>query len=1411
MVKLNVVYFFLCISEMALSKRFASITAPKEEDSYNDELLQRLLKKPTNYDHIEPSNLGFSSHRDVPGVGDSGDDEDDEDLDEDWANDFQSLLKSCGSQKAVSGENTSKTSPKTVNRKQNQSDNDTNNSTIDKNREPAVLTPELRVSHSKAENRHSEKKSCPVESEVLKKNAPVKGKSDEKSESQDNHKKKGNKITGFDNKKIEDNAAENIKKKCEKSADKTTSSKLKTEKNDVHENGEKVKGREVHASDHKIKKQEVEKVKGSSNSENKQNRKIENVNGGSKSENHQSSLKIQEKKHDVDAGSVKAQTKQRPDKEKERHTDRKGDTKMSIKAGNTSHSKAQMKASERSEKREDKPNEVKHKVTKDQSETSSKITQSEVAMHEETFKELKKREVVAPDKKDIQTKSKIIEPDTKKNRPYVIREATSFPLDDLLPAAGPVKKPRTSLDSQISHSRESPSSARKRHKSEMIPSHQIGAKKQKMDVQSKFRIDETDFDRNESGNISYIPPDIASLLAAVDTNQSLLTFFRQQFHKETGSKMFGGNVYDNPVTKPSGFYTERNDSENRTLINNDIDNKSSEELFHLLVQQCSEMVKTDEDRTKLQSVVNMLKAESGSEFIGTGFTPELEVDNYKSPPPPSPNRHSPPSPYSPKSKQSAPETFEGRTLLKGGVEPRHIPKNYLTKCGKSRPVDPRTYTTTEVSLVLPLPKFAEEFWKKEKVKQLRKKNLAIKDDLKKKQDKAAKGHHHQVHLSNKLDPRIAKLEHDTKPNVIESHTVHKVDENQNLLTNEKIETRITGVSAFKAIHDPGFYAAVASVFSGEDEMIQPKDKVKLSSEIDIGAGSKLKSPHMIPVLINTGKSTKYDIEDDESPVIAGHNVKISSHDETVHLNNLVQIETNMNIHPSVGSMSSKLGSQTGPCIGIVKPMQVQNETKADIGQSDDADIRQLNMELSDTEEGEINDVIENKVPDRGSNGFSNQSKRKNGQTQEKEKRIFDRLRQKDEDRRNVEDDRSSCSSSSSASSRGRHHRRSWRGGRYDYNAERNKRSRSRYSSCSSVESRGSDKQHSERKRYHSQREDPYSFSHGSYSYREDSRHSFRPYHDDRQYQRGNRGRYNNKAKFYDRKPQYGKPSYSGKSGYDHRSVEGYDRRNVDRYNRERSNSGSYDSRSSYESRKIVVNDKTEAKSGTQRQDPSFDSSEVTRRHSIEITDSEDEKLSMDYRQKFGKKSSPESSDSHTTVPQSVPLPESYNADKEFLNYSLKKMEMADKVKHDYTAGPIPGISQDKQEYRKNTETFLKNRKETNNVLADMNREKITNQTKSVPKPVSFKVKQTKSVHDRISAKSQVSYKPTKSVHDRIGVKSQVPMKQAKGVHGRIGVKPQLSVNRPQAAADGAGVFRYSDMISLADLEESESFSFKKKN
>ena len=1376
---------------MALSKRFASITVPRDDDNSNDELLQRLLKKPTNFDQIEPSNLGFSSHRDVPGTGDS---DDDEDLDEDWADDFKSLLKSCGSQKEVSSEETDKVKQSTVSEEANKNGDSTNDSFIKRDTSPAFSSPELTGGHAKEDNISSEKKSPPViEDRVVSSiSASVKGRAKSITESQDDLKNKETKVCSSDTKK----KFESIEKKYEKSDNKTSPvpSKLKTEKRnkekELHVIDEKVKGSKI--CDSKIKRQVVEKAKGGEINHIKVN---------------PNTIETEEKKNDCDADSVlKAEPNQRADKRKERHTDRKSETKHAMKPEGTSHGKAQIKLSESNEKRKDKPIAVKHKVTKDQSDTSGKTTQNELTEHEEELKEQKNREAAVFDKKEIHSKSKTIDPETKKSRPYVIKEATSFPLDDLLPAAAPIKKPRASLDSHISSTRQSPCSARKRHKSEMISSHQIGAKKQKVDVQSRFRIDEAEFDRNESGNMSYIPPDVASLLAAVDTNQSLLTFFRQQLHNETGSRMLGGNLYDDPVTKPAGFYTERNETENRALVNTDIDNnKSSEELFHLLVQQCSELVKTEEDRSKLQSLVDLLKLESGSEFAGTGFTPELEVDSYKSPPPPSPSKHSPPSPYSPKSKLSAPETFEGRTLLKGGVEPRHIPKNFLTKCGKSRPLDPRTYSTTDESLVLPFPKFAEEFWKKEKVRQLRKKNLAIKDDLKKKHDKTAKGHH-QVHKGHNLDPRLAKLEHEAKTSSVECHPEHKLDENQNLLTDEKVETSITGVSAFKAIHDPGFYAAVASVFSGDDEMIQPKDKIKLKSEIDIDAGSKMLSPHTIPVLINGGKSIEHDLEDVKNPVIAGHtcNAVTPSLDEPVHLNNLVRIETNINIHPSISNVSSKLGIQTGPCIGIVKPMQVHNDSKPDLGHSDDA--RQMNMELSsDTEEGEINDihVTGHKALDRhGSDGFS-KHKRKNGQTHEKEKRIFDRLRQKDEDGRNTDDDRSSCSSASSASSRGRHHRRSWRGGHYDYNTERNKRSRSRYSSCSSVESRNSDKQHSDRKRYHSQRE-------GLFPHRDDSRHSYRPYYDERQFQRGNRGRYDNKAKFLERKPYYGKSSYPVKPGYDQRhdsGKSGYDHRHVERYSRERSNSGSY------ESRKIVVNDKREMKSGNQRQEPPFDSSNI-KRHSIEITDSEDEKLSMDYRQKFGNKSSPhENADSRSAVSQSIPLPESYNADKEFLNYSLKKMEMADKVKHDYrnAAGVIPVDSQDKQEKNlQRTETFLKNRKETVHATADTSREKIAKQTKSVPKPISFKVKQTKSVHDRISAKSQVPVKQTPSVHDRIGVKPQVSVKQAKSVHHRIGVKPQISVNRPQAAADGAGVFKYSDMISLADLEESESFTFKKK-
>ena len=53
--------------------------------------------------------------------------------------------------------------------------------------------------------------------------------------------------------------------------------------------------------------------------------------------------------------------------------------------------------------------------------------------------------------------------------------------------------------------------------------------------------------------------------------------------------------------------------------------------------------------------------------------------------------------------------FEGRTLLKGGVKPRHIPKQLIDKPGLGPPTDRRIiYLTVRNLLEIPLPKWADE-------------------------------------------------------------------------------------------------------------------------------------------------------------------------------------------------------------------------------------------------------------------------------------------------------------------------------------------------------------------------------------------------------------------------------------------------------------------------------------------------------------------------------------------------------------------------------------------------------------------------------------------------------------------------------------------------------------------------------
>ncbi|XP_076075305.1 uncharacterized protein LOC143046162 [Mytilus galloprovincialis] len=153
--------------------------------------------------------------------------------------------------------------------------------------------------------------------------------------------------------------------------------------------------------------------------------------------------------------------------------------------------------------------------------------------------------------------------------------------------------------------------------------------------------------------------------------------------------------------KPTGFY-------------NDV-----EELTKKFFGKCEKLTKTSEDKKTLEKINTQLHTEIitalnscnqntvspdasqvAEEIDQTknktcqqdGISPKLVIDESKK-----------------EGEDSEQEKFEGRTLLKGGVKPRHVPKMLIDKPGQGPPNDRRTvYMTCRNLLELPLPKWAAE-------------------------------------------------------------------------------------------------------------------------------------------------------------------------------------------------------------------------------------------------------------------------------------------------------------------------------------------------------------------------------------------------------------------------------------------------------------------------------------------------------------------------------------------------------------------------------------------------------------------------------------------------------------------------------------------------------------------------------
>lgn len=363
--------------------------------------------------------------------------------------------------------------------------------------------------------------------------------------------------------------------------------------------------------------------------------------------------------------------------------------------------------------------------------------------------------------------------DMPKVKTLEIKPALSFPLDELLPLSPtkPIKKRRTIED--MPPTTETTVSERKRLISKSkeencdVVSEDIGFTCVQPNIYHESNIfygtlyesspekiipkeELEEYDKNSGQSVTKTLPldnssdldtDMAYLVAALQNgDQHVIKMLQAALHEQIGSNLealafrarhsYSSSSDKSENQAPSfGFYMERKEKGSREP-NAGGDNATSEkydELLDLLVEQCSALVKTDDDRCKLSSVLKVLKKEGEMNFTCSGFTPpHLEIerntcnnvnqargDFYH-------GIMKEDSTTSSETNQHV-ELFEGRTLLKGGVKPRHIPKTVVSKPEQDDPKDPRESLNAQKSksvVKLQLPDFAVELYGEKRVKQI---------------------------------------------------------------------------------------------------------------------------------------------------------------------------------------------------------------------------------------------------------------------------------------------------------------------------------------------------------------------------------------------------------------------------------------------------------------------------------------------------------------------------------------------------------------------------------------------------------------------------------------------------------------------------------------------------------------------
>ncbi|XP_045212916.2 titin homolog [Mercenaria mercenaria] len=601
--------------------------------------------------------------------------------------------------------------------------------------------------------------------------------------------------------------------------------------------------------------------------------------------------------------------------------------------------------------------------------------------------------------------------ESKKIKTVDIKPTFSFPLDELLPAV-PTKKRKASED--VKTTGETTAVARKRHTSETktnetkqnavteeVLSNPVAPhpfiesdifhgtvydSSPKEDLSetlyhqhSNFEdLDETPLPSG-SGKDTFeneFDSGMSSLILALQNgNQQVISMFQAALHDQIGSNLealafkakqgqqFAPNCVNEEQTS-FGFYTERTECAHKDPdeTGDNLTKDKYDELLNLFVAQCSALVKTDEDRSKLKSLMKVLQKEGEMKLTSTGFTPPTEIE---------PNTHH----DVPKSLDLSSvstsldsyhvgsslvdkhegELFEGRTLLKGGVEPRHIPKTTVRKPGQDLPKDPRSCLIGERSISLvkvPLPQFAVELYGEKKVKKMIHLDWDAQFSLSRSQSTLAKE-------KNPRMKNISPIDSDLK--LIVDATKTLVESLQTATKNAAIESKT--VQQNKA--------------EQADQIPVLIDK-KITSEIRRGKGTENDKNKTIPVLITPQKemltTQVLDSSEDRNPVLRCINKKSS----------LTNDSSKQEKKPCIGVVKPLVEQHkpkdTKPSVGIVKPIQLQTssvklETKSKSKRNTTTpSMTSLNLEQKfDIEDGEIqvDNVIE-KCKDKTSLSGANQ-------------------------------------------------------------------------------------------------------------------------------------------------------------------------------------------------------------------------------------------------------------------------------------------------------------------------------------------------------------------------------------------------------------------------------------------------------